>query len=337
VLNDSMLALALSLGHQTGLFDTMAKLPPSTSAEIADAAVLEERYVREVLGALVTGSIVVYQPEGQTYALPPEHAAVVTRAAGVNNLAAMTQFVAMLGSVEQGIVRAFREGGGVPYAEFPTFHRMMDEFTRDTIDATLLDTTVQLVPGLRDRLEAGIDVADVGCGSGYPSCVLARAFPNSRFVGYDFSDEAIDAGRKQAAEWGLTNVTFEVKDATDLGLTEAFDFITTFDAVHDQKAPDKVLKGIADALRPDGVYLCVDVAASSNLEDNVEHPLGPMIYTVSTMHCMTVSLALDGAGLGAAWGEQTARRMLGDAGFTDIEAEHVEGDPINVYLIARKG
>jgi SAM-dependent methyltransferase len=165
--------------------------------------------------------------------------------------------------------------------------------------------------------------------------VLGRAFPNSRFVGFDFSEEAIDAARKQAAEWGLTNVAFEVRDASELGLTDAFDFITTFDAVHDQRAPDRVLQGIADALRAGGVYLCVDVAASSNLEDNLEHPLGPMIYTVSTMHCMTVSLALDGAGLGAAWGEQTARRMLEEVGFTDIRAEHVEGDPINVYLIAQ--
>ena len=97
-----------------------------------------------------------------------------------------------------------------------------------------------------------------------------------------------------------------MRDVTDLRLTAAFDFITTFDAVHDQAAPDRVLAGIADALRPDGVYLCVDIAASSHLEDNLEHPLGPAIYTISTMHCMTVSLALDGAGLGAAWGEQTA-------------------------------
>jgi hypothetical protein len=97
-----------------------------------------------------------------------------------------------------------------------------------------------------------------------------------------------------------------------------------------------VLRGIADALRPDGVYLCVDIAASSHLEDNLEHPLGPTIYTISTMHCMTVSLALDGAGLGAAWGEQTARSMLADAGFTDVTTERVEGDVFNIYYVAHK-
>jgi len=212
----------------------------------------------------------------------------------------------------------------------------LGEMTKDSIDATLLDGTLNLVPGLREKLERGIDVADIGCGSGYALNVLARAFPNSRLHGFDFSDEAIAAARAQADDWGLENVTFEVRDVTDLGLTDAFDLITTFDAVHDQAAPARVLRGIADALRPDGVYLCVDIAASSHLEDNLEHPLGPTIYTISTMHCMTVSLALDGAGLGAAWGEQTALAMLGDAGFADVTTERVEGDVLNVYYVARK-
>ena len=336
VVNDSLLALSISMGHQTGLFDTMAALPPSTSEEIARAAGLQERYVREVLGALVTGGIVTYDAAEARYDLPREHAAVMTRAAGVDNLAAFTQFAGLLGRVEQDVVRCFREGGGVPYESFPTFQRQLGEMTRDTVDATLLTSTLDLVPGLRQRLEEGIDVADVGCGSGYVSNVLGRAFPNSRFVGYDISEEGIAAGREQAAEWGLENVRFEVRDVSDLGVTDAFDFITTFDAVHDQVAPDRVLHNIAQALRADGVYLCVDIAASSHLEENLDHPLGPTLYTISTMHCMTVSLAHGGAGLGTMWGEQTARRMLGEAGFTDITTERVEGDVFNVYYVARK-
>lgn len=337
IINDGLLALSISIGHQTGLFDTMAGLAPSTSVEIADAAGLQERYVREVLGALTTGGIVTYDGATRSYALPAEHAAMLTRAAGVDNLGAMTQFVGILGAVEQDVVRCFREGGGVPYASFPTFQRQLGEMTKDTVDATLLDGTLELVPGLRDRLEQGIDVADIGCGSGYAINVLGRAFPASRFTGLDFSEEAIEAARAQAAEWGIDNVTFEVRDVTNLDATGAFDLITTFDAVHDQAAPERVLRGISDALRPDGVYLCVDVGASSHLEENLDHPLGPAIYTISTMHCMTVSLALDGAGLGAAWGEQTALEMLRDAGFTSVTTEHVEGDIVNVYYVARKG
>jgi 2-polyprenyl-3-methyl-5-hydroxy-6-metoxy-1,4-benzoquinol methylase len=337
IINDSMISLALSIGHQTGLFDTMAGLDPATAPEIASAGGLEERYVREILGTLVTGGIVEYDAETATYALPGEHAAVLVRAAGVNNLASMAQFTALLGAVEQDVVRCFREGGGVPYARFPTFHRLMAENTRDTVDATLLDGTLPLVPGLRERLETGIDVADVGCGSGYALNVLARAFPTSRFTGFDFSEEAIGAATAEAAAWGLTNVAFHVQDVTDLGRTEAFDLITTFDAIHDQADPAAVLAGIAAALRADGTYLCIDIAASSHLHENLEHPLAPMLYTISTMHCMTVSLALGGAGLGTCWGEQTALRMLGEAGFTDVRTEHVEGDIFNVYYVARKG
>jgi SAM-dependent methyltransferase len=336
LLNDALLALSISVGHQTGLFDTMAELPPSTSANIAKAADLQERYVRELLGALTTGGITTYDPDLETYLLPPEHAAFLTRAAGVNNLGSITQFVAMLGAVEEDIVRCCREGGGVPYDRFPTFHRILAEQTKDVIDATLLEGTLDLVPGLRERLEAGIDVADVGCGSGYAINVLARAFPQSRFTGFDFSEQAIEAARAQAEQWGLTNARFEVRDVTELDVDAGFDFVTTFDAVHDQADPAGVLAGIAASLRPDGVYLCVDIAASSHLEDNLDHPLGPVIYTISAFHCMTVSLALDGAGLGAAWGEQTAKAMLADAGFTSTETHRVEGDIINVFYVARK-
>ena len=223
-----------------------------------------------------------------------------------------------------------------PVLGIPTFHTITAEMSRDTVDATLLEGALPLVPGLVGRLEAGIDVADIGCGSGYALCVMARAFPNSRFQGFDFSEEAITAARAQAREWELDNVAFEVRDVTDLSLTAAFDFITTFDAVHDQAAPDRVLAGIADALRPDGVYLCVDIAASSNVEDNADHPMGSFLYTISTMHCMTVSLALDGMGLGTVWGEQTALAMLAAAGFANVNVEHVPGDIFNVYYVAQQ-
>src|SRR5688572_23910642 len=184
VLNDAMLSLSLSLAHQSGLLDTLATLPPSTSADIAAAARLQERYVRENLGALTTGGVVEHDPTDGTYVLPQEHAAVLTRAAGPNNLAMMMQMVPMVAEVEQEVLRCFREGGGVPYDAYPTFHRRMAEFTRVTVDASLIDATVALVPGLRDALERGIDVADIGCGSGYAINVLDRAFPNSRFTGF---------------------------------------------------------------------------------------------------------------------------------------------------------
>jgi hypothetical protein len=132
-------------------------------------------------------------------------------------------------------------------------------------------------------------------------------------------------------------VRFEKRDAAHLGEIARFDFITTFDAVHDQARPDLMLAGIAQALRPDGTYLCVDTSASSKLAENVDHPLGPFLYTVSCMHCMTVSLADGGMGLGTMWGEQTARKMLSDVGFGSIDTVHIDGDIVNAYIIASKG
>jgi SAM-dependent methyltransferase len=165
---------------------------------------------------------------------------------------------------------------------------------------------------------------------------MAERFPNSRFTGWDFSEEGVAAGKAEAKRLGVKNATFAVKDVATNDGSQQFDFITVFDAIHDQAKPDVVLKGIADSLRPGGVFLCVDIAGSSNVEENMEHPLGPMLYSVSTFHCMTVSLALDGAGLGTMWGEQKANEMLRTAGFTSIETKKIPEDIFNVYYVARK-
>ena len=336
-LNGAALTLLTSIGHQTGLFDTMAGMRPATSQRIADAAKLNERYVREWLGSMVTGRIVEYDPAGQTYRLPPEHAAALTRAAGPDNLGPLMQFVPLLAQVEEGIIDSFRNGGGVPYSAYPKFQQLMSEESAGVFDATLIDVTLPLVPGLIQRLKAGIDVLDIGCGSGHAINLMAKALPNSRFIGYDFSEEGIAAGRGEAQGMGLTNASFEVKDVATLDEPGRYDFITAFDAIHDQAQPTRVLKAIADALRPDGAFLMRDIAASSNIEENIEHPLGPALYMFSTLHCMTVSLALNGEGLGTVWGEQLARQKLADAGFTNVDVKQVQGDILNSYYIATKG
>jgi len=336
ILNGSILGLMTSIGHRTGLFDKMAELPPSTSEQIAQATGLNERYVREWLGAMVTGRFMEYDPAGKTYRLPPEHAASITRAAGPNNLAAFMQFAALMGNVEDQIVDCFQKGGGVPYSAYPKFQQLMAEESAQVFDATLTDVTLPLVPGLVDRLKSGIEVADISCGQGHAINLMAKAFSNSRFVGYDFSEGGISAGKAEAKQLGLTNARFEVKDVAELNETAKYDLITVFDAIHDQAQPRKVLANISRALKPDGVFLCVDIQASSNLEENMEHPLAPMLYGVSTLHCMTVSLALNGEGLGTVWGEQKARELLTEAGFKQIDVEHVEGDIFNSYYVCRK-
>jgi ubiquinone/menaquinone biosynthesis C-methylase UbiE len=336
VLNGASLALMTSVGHQTGLFDRMAELPAATSQEIADAARLDERYVREWLGAMVTGRFVEYQPQSDTYRLPPEHAKCLTRAAGADNLAVASQYIALLGAVEQEIVACFRKGGGVPYSEFEGLQRIMAEESVAFQDAALVETTLALVPGLVEWLREGIDVLDVGCGSGHAVNLMAQAFPKSRFGGCDFSSEGVERAREKARTLGLANARFEVLDVARLEAVEAYDFVAAFDAIHDQAQPAAVLDGIARALRPDGIFLMVDVAASSHVHENLDHPMAPYLYTISCMHCMTVSLALGGEGLGAMWGEQKAREMLAAAGFARVESKRVEGDISEAYYVARK-
>jgi SAM-dependent methyltransferase len=336
-IDNAGLAILLSVGHQTGLLDTMAGLAASTSAEIAAAAGLNERYVREWLGGMTAAQVVEYDAGAATYTLPAHRAAALTRAAGANNLARVTQFVGMLGEVEQKVINCFRAGGGVSYSEYPRFHTLMAEMSGEVFDGALIDVVLPLVRGLPERLQSGVDVADFGCGSGHAINLMARAFPASWFTGIDFSAAAVAPGARQAAALGLRNATFERHDLTRLDSVEDYDVITAFDTIHDQAQPARVLENIHRALRPGGVLLMVDIKASSRLEDNIGVPLSTYLYTTSMMHCMTVSLALDGVGLGTVWGRQLATSMLADAGFDSVEVAEIESDVLNNYYIARKG
>lgn len=333
-LNAAAVALMTSLGHRTGLFDALAELPPSSTQAIADAAQLSERYVREWLGAMVTGGIVEHDPEANTYWLPAEHAACLTRAARPNNLAASMQWVAVLGGVEDRVAEAFRHGKGVPYSAYKRFHDVMAEESDQTTVAGLEPHILPLVPGLMRRLELGIDVLDVGCGSGRAVLALAERFPASRFVGYDFSEQGIAAAQAAARNRSLVNVRFAVSDVARLNEPAAFDLITAFDAIHDQADPATVLRNIRRALKPNGVFLMQDIRACSHVHGNRDLPLAPFTYTISCMHCMSGSLACGGAGLGAAWGKELALRMLAEAGFRDVRVETPPHDMINYYYIA---
>jgi SAM-dependent methyltransferase len=331
VFNSGMLTLMIGIGHRAHLFDVMATLPPSSSSEIAEAAGLDERYVREWLGAMTTGGIVNHDPASLTFVLPPEHAASLTRAAGSGNLAVMAQWVGLLAQVEDKVVDCFHHGGGVPYRAFPErLWAVEAEASGVRYDADLIEVTLPL------GLQQGIDVADVGCGSGHAINLMAQAFPASHFVGLDSSVLGVAAARAETQSLGVTNAAFVQQDAASLEGSEEYDLITTFDAVHDQARPDLALSGIARLLKPGGVYICVDIAASSVLAENIDHPIGPFLYSASCLNCMTVSLAEGGMGLGSVWGEQLALQMLADAGFTSVEVAHVEGDFLNNHYIATK-
>ena len=333
ILNDGAICMLASLGHELGLFETLAALPPATSAQVADAAGLDERYVREWLGGMVTAGFVRYVPVDRSYHLCPDHAPFLT-GDGPDNLARTMRFASLMGLVQPKVVEAFRRGGGLSYDDYPGFHHLQAADSAAVNDASLLDTIVPLA-GVTDRLEQGIAVADIGCGEGHAVNLLARAYPQSTFVGLDFSETAVATAREEARAWGLTNARFEVLDVAQLADEAAYDLVTTFDAIHDQAHPATVLANIRRSLRPDGRYLMVDIKASSNLEDNLDLPWASFLYAVSTVHCMSVSLGQGGDGLGTVWGIQTAERMIREAGFSDVVVHDLEADPFNAYFVAK--
>lgn len=240
----------------------------------------------------------------------------------------------MLGKVTGELVEAFKIGGGVPYSSFEKFQELQAGETGLVYDAHLLDHIITLADGLPQKLQQGIDVLEVGSGAGHALNLLAKAFPESRFVGVELSEEGTALARKEAANSGLSNVTFQSTDAA--GITGSHDLILTFDVIHDLAQPETVLRAINHALKDDGMFLMGDIAASSILEKNIDHMLGPTLYMFSVFHCMTVSLSQGGVGLGTVWGQELATKMLGDAGFPSVEVKQLEGDPLHMFYICRK-
>ena len=338
LLNGGALAVMISVGHRTGLFDALAEHSAATSKELAGAAGLDERYVREWLGAMTAGRIVELDPATVRYSLPAEHAAWLTRAASPDNLAVEAQWITSLSAVEDDIVDCFREGGGVPYERYARFHEVMAEESAQTVLSVLFSHILPLVPGMAERLEQGASLLDLGCGRGRALVMLAERFPKSSFQGYDLSAAAIAYATEQASGRGLDNVRFEQRDLSTFDVDaepKAFAYVTTFDAVHDQARPLALLTGIRRSLELDGTYLMQDIQGSSLVHENIDHPGGPLLYMVSCMHCMTVSLAQGGEGLGAMWGEQKARELLAEAGFGSVEVHLLEHDPFNAYFVVR--
>jgi SAM-dependent methyltransferase len=338
MLNSGALMVMTSVGHRTGLLDTLAEAGAVTSDELAEKAGLNERYVREWLGAMTTGKIVEHEPDAGRYRLPAEHAAWLTRAASPDNLAVTAQWIPTLSTVEDDIVECFHEGGGVPYERYERFHEVMADESNQTVLSVLFSHILPLVPGMTERLEEGARLLDLGCGRGRALLLLADRFPRSRFLGYDLSKDAIAHAAAQAAERGLDNVEFVQRDLSTFDVDaepEAFAYVATFDAVHDQARPLAMLRGIRRSLTPDGVYLMQDIQGSSYVHENIDHPGGPFLYMISCMHCMTVSLAQGGDGLGAMWGEQKARELLAEAGFSSVDVHLLDHDPFNAYFVVR--
>ncbi len=329
----TMTTMLIDVGHRTGLL-AAASAGPKTAEELAHVADLAPRHVREWASGLAVAGVLNFDAAAQTFTLPPEHALWLT-GERYTNLAPVAGLVVGLAPRADDVIEAMRSGGGVPYERYrPHFTHAMDRVGRARYDALLVNSYLPTSPGLPERLRNGCEVADVGCGTGHCLNLMAQAFPNSTFIGYDFSDEAIALATDEASSMGLANVRFKVADVASLP-RDAFDVVFAFDAIHDQADPAGVLAQIRNALRVGGEFFMVDIRASSNLEDNIGEAGNVIIYGTSLFHCMQVSLALGGAGLGTAWGKQVATSMLNDAGFHDVSVHDIEADPSNCIYVCR--
>ena len=333
-LSEASLAIMTSLGHRARLFDALADNPALTCAELAAKASVAERYLREWLGVMVTSGVVDFDAETRRYTLPAEHAAFLTRAAAPDNMAVTTQFIALAATVEDLLLERFGSGEGLCYHHFDRFHEVMAEDSAQLVVANLIEAILPVVPGLIGRLEAGIDVADFGCGGGRAMLRLARAFPRSRFFGFDLCADAFAATAAAARGEDLGNLAFAACDLSSAASVGHFDLVTAFDVVHDQKDPQSFLALVRQSLRHDGVYLMQDIGGSRDLEKNVGNPFAPLLYMISTMHCTPVSIGQGGPGLGAMWGVETATEYLSAAGFASVDVHRLVHDPINAYFVA---
>ncbi|MGE0372311.1 MAG: class I SAM-dependent methyltransferase [Gammaproteobacteria bacterium] len=337
VLNDLGGAFSLGLvriGTALGLYKTLQEKGPLTSRELAEAAGLHERYVREWLAHHAASQYLSYDPASRRFALPPEQAAVFADENSPVYLADAFECAAAYVENQPKVQAAFRHGGGVGWGDQAgCLFCAVARFFRPGYSANILQHWLPALDGVVDKLERGARVADVGCGHGYSTVMMAQAFPNSEFIGYDFHAKSIDEARKHADAHGTgDNVRFEVASAKQFPGGD-FDLVTSFDCVHDMGDPVGAARHIHGSLRKDGTWMIVEPFAHDRLEDNL-NPVGRLYYAASTLVCVPASLDQDvGTALGAQAGESRLRDVAMTGGFRHFR--RAAETPFNLILEAR--
>ena len=319
-----------AIGDRLGLFKALAGRAPATSAELAAQTGCNERYVREWLGGMASAGYLEYRSTDGRFALPPEHAPVLAQESGPVFFGGVHQ--ELLGTLPTlpRVIQAFRRGGGVAAEAFDgNLWEGIERFTASWFEHLLLPVWLPALPGVQGKLEQGASLADVGCGHGVALIRLAQAYPRARFTGYDVLAPAVARATANAEAAGVAErVRFRQLDGSK-GLPEQYDIITTFDVVHDAADPEGLLRAIRVALRPDGIYLCVEINCAERLEENAG-PIGALFHGFSILLCMTTSLAEGGAGLGTlGLPEPAMRAYCARAGFSHMRRVPLE-NPFNV-------
>jgi SAM-dependent methyltransferase len=325
----------ISSGHKLGLYQALAGQGPVSSHELAARTELDERYVREWLNAQVVGGYLAYHEESETYELPAEHVPVLAEESSPVFLPPAFDIPASMWFDQERILEAFRTGGGVAWGEHDSrLQHGIAVFYRNAYSATLVPEWLPALDGVVEKLERGARVADIGCGHGHSTVLMAEAFERSRFVGLDTHEASIDAARANAAEAGVAErVDFRVADAsTDAG--SGFDLICFFDALHDFGDPIGAARHAYEALADDGTLMLVEPFAGDSLLENVG-TVGRLYYTASTAMCVPHSRS-EGVGLalGAQAGPARLTAVLKEAGFRSVRVAHES--PFNIVLEARR-
>lgn len=321
------------IGERMGLYKAMAGAGPLTSAEVAERAGVAERSVREWLRNQAAGGYVTYDAEGDTYELPPEQALALADEESPFYLLGAYELIASLYADEDKIASAFKTGGGMGWHEHD--HRLFmgtERFFRPGYKGHLVAEWIPALEGVEEKLKDGAKVADIGCGHGASTILMAEAFPASEFHGFDYHPASIERAREAAAEAGVDNVEFEVATAKDYPGTD-YDLVAVFDCLHDMGDPVGASMHIHDSLAPDGTWLIVEPFAGDRVEDNL-NPVGRVFYGASTMICTPASLDQEvGLALGAQAGEKRLAEVIMSGGFTDVR--RATETPFNLILEAR--
>jgi SAM-dependent methyltransferase len=324
------------IGEKLGLYKAMAHAGPLTSEEVAERAGVAERSVREWLRNQAAGGYVAYDAKSDRYTLPEEQAMALADEDSPAYILGVYDSIASLYADEDRIIEAFKTGEGMGWHEHDErlFHGT-ERFFRPGYRAHLVEKWIPALEGVTEKLEAGATVADIGCGHGASTVIMAEAFPNSEFTGFDYHEASIEQARERAESAGVADrVKFEVASAKDYPYSEGgFDLVCVFDCLHDMGDPVGASAHIHESLKPDGTWMIVEPYANDEVEDNL-NPVGRVFYGASTVICTPASLAQEvGLALGAQAGQERLAEVIKEGGFSSVR--RATETPFNLVLEAR--
>ena len=328
----AMSANMVLLGDKLGLYKAMSTMGAVTPTELAKATKTTERYIREWLGNQAAGGYVTYDPETERYTLPEEQAMALADESSPCFLPGAFQVIAATFSANPKIEQRFKTGKGLGWDQHD--HRLFEgteRFFRPSYIGNLVGSWIPALDGVEKKLREGALVADVGCGFGTSTIIMAKAYPHSTFTGFDYHAPSIQAARKRAKTAGVGNVTFKVAKSTNYP-GKGYALVTHFDCLHDMGDPVGAAKYVKKTLAPDGTWMIVEPFASDRVEDNL-NPIGRVYYAASTMICVPASLAYNGPALGAQAGESRLRDVVMKGGLTRFR--RATETPFNLVLEAR--